>query len=212
VCSLDKRYLECKIPLGWVGSSPKSNGYSASGKIDNAEFTKDIDTAVCADFDALNLCSNIKWDGRAGSQDIFSVTLIFWESMLQSYRLQSDSMRRMAVSKLMKTLMFGAVLREMRSAKDKTPARILCLYTTIEINQCNSEWVKLAAGFFPLIRKIAKYMDKMTTRTVSKSKKHARLVLSQDDHTHFDLGMASSMIDTLNKKEKFVERLVLSES
>ncbi len=108
--------------------------------------------------------------------------------------------------------MFGAVLREIQSAKDKTPARLVCLCKTIERNQCSLQMAKLAAGLSPLIRKIAKYMEKITTRTVSKSKNRARLVLSRADHANFDLGMASSMVDALNKKEKFVERLVLSKS
>ena len=212
VCSLDKRYLDCKIPLGWVGSSPKSNGYSSSGKVSNAESIKAIDVAVCTDFKALNLCSNIKWDERAGSQDIFSVTLIFWEAMLQTYRLQSDSMRRMISSQLMKTFMFGAVLYEIQSAKNRTSVRLDYLHEAIKLNQCSLRMVILAAGLSSLTRKIAQYIDIMTTRTVSKAKKRARLFLSWDDHADFDLGMASNMVDALNKKEKFVERLVLSKS
>jgi hypothetical protein len=212
VCSMEKRYLDCEIPLGWVGSSPKSTGYSASGKVVNATPRKDIDTSSCEDFYALNSGSDIKWDTRAGRQDASSLTLLFWESMLQAYRLQQGAMRRMAGSRFVQTFMFGAVMREMRSADGKASVRLSCLCKTAELNRCSLNKVKWAAGLFPLTRRLAKWLDKMTTRPVYTSKPRVRLALRQDDYADFDLGRASAMIDALNKEKKFVERLVLSKS
>lgn len=87
VCSLEKKFLFSDMALGWVGTSPASNGF-AHGLVNSGN----LDTSVVErvmDFKTLNGKSNLSFNMRAGIMKMANVHLLFWEALLSCRKLQN---------------------------------------------------------------------------------------------------------------------------
>lgn len=82
VSSLEKKYLYSNIPLGWVGSSPKSAGMAIVSKQKRQEELKD-------DYLEKTLKSELKYSQYVGSFSFASLTLYFWGALLETFPLRN---------------------------------------------------------------------------------------------------------------------------
>lgn len=105
-CSLERRYLKSGIPLGWVGSSPKSAGLAvtsgSSGTLG----------AIKSEYLDKTRESQLKCNARIGDFAIGSCALYLWGAFLESSRLLRPHINRTLTSRTMTKLVFSAALKE----------------------------------------------------------------------------------------------------
>jgi hypothetical protein len=129
ICSLEDKYLESRIPLAWVGSSPKSNGLVYG--TDKEKFRKE---------NSLNFDSNsIKWHPLAGffnngvnDRNIHNFKMYLFESILQTRHLQKPFWAKTYNSKIFKTALFARVYAQIKKA---SPKEVVFLREIIELNK-----------------------------------------------------------------------------
>lgn len=112
ICTLETHYMESLIPLGWVGTSPKSNGFQYSASDSQG-----------GDILKSNLLStHISWHplmGRLqsdGAVKILSITSSYlYESLLQAHRMQGRAEEALYSSNIFKLVLFARMQAKMRS-------------------------------------------------------------------------------------------------
>lgn len=104
VCSLEKKYLYSDIPLGWVGSSPKSAGMAIVSKDKEQNVLKQ-------DYLTKTRHSNLLYSKKIGQFSFASITLYFWGALLATQNLRNRR-KSFIDTKLVKLLIFSAVYRE----------------------------------------------------------------------------------------------------
>ncbi|MDD3544057.1 MAG: glycosyltransferase family A protein [Kiritimatiellae bacterium] len=116
-CGLESRYLYSRIPLGWVGSSPASNGFSVSLSSNTADATEIMRNAAQSranDFFALNSKSALCYDSRLGNPRLSSTQFLFWDVLNKTATLRSKRMNRFLFSK---NILAFVTAKELESAK-----------------------------------------------------------------------------------------------
>ena len=116
-CSLDKRYLQSEMPLGWVGSSPKSAGM-AVGQLNESYANNDLRKEY------LNKIASSRLDYHpiVGSFTLNSPILYWYGAILKTQRLRSERFNSFLSSKLFGTLVFASALIDF--SKDKSQFKI----------------------------------------------------------------------------------------
>ncbi|MBT8556439.1 glycosyltransferase family 2 protein [Polynucleobacter paneuropaeus] len=110
-CSLEATYLKSYIPLGWVGSSPKSAGMAVLANTANAN-TEDQDSLriLKQDYENKIRSSNIHYDFLAGEFDFGDTSIYFWQALLKSSLLRSSNLNALIKSKYFIKIIFASVL------------------------------------------------------------------------------------------------------
>lgn len=100
-CSLEKKYVFSDIPLGWIGSSPASNGLSFSLNSNcEKETLLDSEGNPSEDYSRLNKQSKMMFDPRAGDIKYADLRLILWESILNTRKLRGILFNKLLLSKV----------------------------------------------------------------------------------------------------------------
>lgn len=112
-CSLENTYLKSYIPLGWVGTSPKSAGMAIRYDAQKGKGGSDDINGLSAlklEYEAKVAKSNFKYPHFAGNFSFGNTSIYFWQALLQTQSLRSASLNRILRSRAFKLIMFGSVL------------------------------------------------------------------------------------------------------
>jgi len=106
--SLEKKYLYTQIPLGWVGTSPKSAGLAVTK---NGLRMIDSNTSGVASVYLEKISnSRITYDPRAGDFQLGSGAVYFWQSLLKTNKLRGKIFDKFLSGKFLFTWMIASVL------------------------------------------------------------------------------------------------------
>jgi len=159
-CSLEKEYLKSYIPLGWVGSSPKSAGMAISGSHSSLSSEQDKKTSQKLKKEYLVKVSKskLKYHEWAGSFSFGSGPLYFWQALLMTQHLRSEKINNRIKSKLFKVIFFSRILYEKKfpKNKNKNKFKIEEFNKLLQINLCNKKGVFV---IFLLIAMLSKPMS-----------------------------------------------------
>lgn len=132
--SLESRYLWSELPLGWVGSSPKSAGLAIV--FNNGEDEKDSESLLRLKDEYLAKVkkSRIDYHPNAGDFAFANLSLYFWQAMLQTSALRSAWVNALLRSRLFTVWVFAGVLLEVRQTAS-TVQRLEQLQTILAVNR-----------------------------------------------------------------------------
>jgi len=101
-CSLEKIYLKTFIPLGWVGSSPKSAGLAIVAKKEELSELR---------YDYLQKIKNSKITYRCdlGDFSFGSLAAYLWQAFIQTPMLRPQKVNKILESVLFKSLVLGGI-------------------------------------------------------------------------------------------------------
>lgn len=128
-CSLEKRYLHSSIPLGWVGSSPKSAGLAVTSAV--SEDQKELKS----DYVRKTLQSPLKCNPRIGSFEVGSLGLYYWGALLESGSLQSTGWRKLMHSRFLAKVVLSAVAAHEITLSDQDSHQTQLFRQVLSINQ-----------------------------------------------------------------------------
>lgn len=110
-CSLDSRYLKSFIPLGWVGSSPKSAGMAVSFTASSIEGAAHQGLlALKLEYEKRIISSPIEYDYRAADFGFGDNAIYFWQALLRTSKLRGEVWNRFLESAFLQRLIFSSVL------------------------------------------------------------------------------------------------------
>lgn len=208
--SVENNYLDCKVPLAWVGTSPKSYavlGEIGYGRIEN-ENQEETQARIAESFN-LSFNKSHSWHELAGNMKICSAVLYYWEALLQSESIQAERVRKIVNSKIVKTLAFAGILRELKDDTKTKEQRLTWLKEICDINKCSFMQVKLAANLIvPILLIILKKMEKVKNSKFKKSPEMEYILKQTEVNKNTTIIDACNMINELNKKEKFIETFI----
>ena len=144
-CSLDSRYLKSGIPLGWIGTSPKSAGIAVGLPNDSTmqlkeEYLKKI------------TISRLPYYPLAGDFALSSQAVYFWAALLQTPHLRERWINHLLMSKIFKTLMFAGVfvnlfLPETRHKNE----RMRMFEEIVHLSHCNLILIAIISRMFRVL-------------------------------------------------------------
>ena len=116
-CKLEKKYLWCGIPLGWVGTSPKSAGHAVSQGVKKINETEDKRVDGLRDEYVKRVSnSDIKYHRLAGDFGFADTNVYFWQCLLKTSRLNKSYFDVVVGSYWFRYLFLSAVLARMSHA------------------------------------------------------------------------------------------------
>ena len=130
-CSLDNRYLKSGIPLGWIGTSPKSAGIAVAVPNDKntplkKEYLKKIDS------------SRLLYNPLAGDFALGSPAVYFWAALMQTPHLRKNWINRLLMSQTFKTFIFAGVFSDLSLPKTSNKIEKMRMFEEIiHLNCCN---------------------------------------------------------------------------
>lgn len=170
-CSLDKNYLKTFIPLGWVGSSPKSAGMAinfGAGKKQKDSEGLSVLAAIKNEYEEKVANSKYKYPDYAGDFSFGDASIYFWQALLQTQSLRSIALNRMLGSHFFKVILFGCILIRMIRQK-KLSSHQAMFMEILERNRCNYIIVYIVSLFALMGALIWKTLN-LCTRVVNKIK------------------------------------------
>jgi len=134
VFSLEASYLMSYIPLGWVGTSPKSAGMAISNEIAATE-TKELKQVY---LDKVKN-SKLQYHKLAGDFSFGVNALYFWQALLMTEALQKKWIKKKLKSSLFKHLMFSRIFytKIFCRKKIKNSFDISKYKKLLSLNDCN---------------------------------------------------------------------------
>jgi len=110
-CTLEKKYLKSNIPLGWVGSSPKSAGLAVFAADDKKQGTSANElTKLKIDYEDKINKSKFKYNSLAGDFALADLPVYFWQSLLETSPLRSDRVNNLLTSRAFRYIFFSFLL------------------------------------------------------------------------------------------------------
>jgi glycosyltransferase involved in cell wall biosynthesis len=191
-CGLEKRYLNSRIPLGWVGTSPKSAGMAITFASRDKDINKDLNMLE-ADYKKRISESPLQYDFLAGDFSMGDPTIYFWQALINTEDVGNKFLIWLIKSTPVKIIIFGIVLNnlnlESRYQKIKPMFNEL-----LRRNSCKKIYVYLVsylAFFFTIFYILFKIVRKIV-RLVSFS--NERIVMSWADNNEMNIISASLLI------------------
>lgn len=135
-CSIEKQYLKSYIPLGWIGSSPKSAGMaiiSDENKI-NPEDKEGLKNLKKEYEDKVSK-SKLKYHELAGNFSLGSHQIYFWQALLKTNILRSDKINKFLILKLFKYILMATSVNEVKKLKKRES--LIMMKEMIEKNRLN---------------------------------------------------------------------------
>lgn len=132
-CSLEKEYLKSFIPLGWVGTSPKSAGMAiVSDESKVKEEDRETISNLKKDYEKKVSDSSLKYHELAGSFSLGSLQVYFWQAFLKTNVLRGEKFNDLLMSKKFRFVLLSFALNEVkRFNKDEN---IQMMYEVISKN------------------------------------------------------------------------------
>ena len=147
ICTLESYYMESLIPLGWVGTSPKSNGfqYATSGS-EGGDILKS--NLLSSHIGWHPLMGNLQADGAV--KILSTPSSYLYESLLQTHRMQSRVGMALYSSKIFRLVFFAGMQAKMRSNGIFVGEQKEIFYDILKRNGLSREAVKVIGA--PLAR------------------------------------------------------------
>lgn len=145
-CSLESRYLKSYIPLGWVGSSPKSAGMAIAGNsiAANKDDQADIESLREVYLEKIAR-SKLQYHELAGSFSLNSAALYFWQALLMTQALRSAWINDLIASRGFRNLLFSCVLGDIKNKKesaDVKATRLKEFESLLRLNRCSISTIR----------------------------------------------------------------------
>lgn len=178
--SAEEEYLQCEIPLGWVGTSPKSFGASSALAIKTNNI-KEIQRIKKLDEDETKN-KNYPWNPLAGNQALLTVNLHLWNSLLYCDKLQDKKMKKFIRNKFVKYCMFASSYSQVQKINNPSEYQTKTEYLNeiFELNKCNPILIKFIAKF--ILPKIYKKLTKQEKRA-SKKYRNEKIISYKNNNT-----------------------------
>jgi hypothetical protein len=106
-CSLERRFLHSNMPLGWIGTSPKSAGMAISARGEGRE------SKLRDHYLGTVKNSPLRYNARAGDFSIASSCLYFWAAMLETSFLRSRLSNAVCGGRLVSKAVLAAASSEL---------------------------------------------------------------------------------------------------
>ncbi len=190
-----KKILRSEIPLGWVGTSPKT---ALREKTWN---------------------DNFKLRSETGDFNIESAELYLWDALLTIMETVPNLKIKKLFSSFLKVKMFSSILANIEYAKE--PSKYDALLKVIKVNNCNITVVKLYSKISVIYIKILNFIRcilffpwrciRYILRRIPFTKKYfiksdISLYISWNDDPNMTMQKASKMVmDLINKNINFEE-------
>jgi hypothetical protein len=205
-CSLETNYLKSYIPLGWVGSSPKSAGVAISAYGLNGG--KDTDRQ---DLDSLKIeyeekvaRSNLQYHYFAGDFAIGSIPIYLWQALLKTSALRNQLINRLLTCWVLKLILFSSAQLHVTKSIQPNRSDQNMVRQLLHRNHCNYRLVRvLSFGFLVLIalRKTISTPLKAVRRSYRIiTKKHIKLTIRRENEPDITIADASKI--ALHKARK----------
>lgn len=146
-CSIESGYLKSYIPLGWVGTSPKSAGMAishAARKSENPSVETNGLTTLKKEYEEKIAKSNFKYPNYAGDFSFGNTSIYFWQALLQTKSLRHSVLNRVINSQVFKILMFSGVLFDLIRRRKLSTHRYMYM-EILRRNHCNFVLVLLTS-------------------------------------------------------------------
>lgn len=160
-CILEKKYLFSYIPLGWVGTSPKSAGLAISHDAApelRAVYLEKIKKSKL-------LCHPLVGDFRLSSSPLY-----FWGALLQSHALYKHHVCNYVSSLFVKYVVISSVLTRISGRQDAEITA--CWENLVRINHCSIPFLKIMNVFLRFLCRIhsrARQMSRMCYKLSGKA-------------------------------------------
>lgn len=144
-CSLEGHYLKSHIPLGWVGTSPKSAGMAVSfgSSNDGGKGQSELDQ-LKIEYEKKIVRSELQYHPLAGDFAFGDGSIYFWQALLKTESLRSSTSNRFFKSQSFKVVMFGVVLANLRKSA-RLAAKSLMFGEILKRNSCNPVLVSIVS-------------------------------------------------------------------
>ncbi len=197
-CSLEKNYLKSYIPLGWVGSSPKSAGMALGSqnkgfRNEDAEILKKLEQEYIEKIKK----SKLKYNKLAGDFSFGDLSLYFWQAFLETPLLRAKKINKFLVSRPFKYIFFSTLLTRLWIGKDHLSKKEQ-FNEIVKINECSLlliQFITILFIFLVLIYKsinLAFRVVRKLYRTFSSSTIH--VYFNRSDNQNLTIQEASEMV------------------
>jgi len=207
------------VPLGWVGSSPKSAGLAITSlnvyKKNKNKAAGELEK-VSVEYKEKILKSNLKFNSLAGDFSFGSCILYFWQALMQTQNLRRSIFNRLIFSKLFKTIMFSRVLLEMKRARNTSLGeRCKKLKRIVDINNCNYSMVQFLSkiscpeiiSMFTSVSFF--YFFRLFSKTPAHKKEIANFRVNYSENQDIGMLKASELIYNIVSEKKIIKSLDL---
>lgn len=145
-CSLESKYLKSYIPLGWVGSSPKSAGMAIdrNTKAANKDDQADIELLRKVYLEKI-ASSKLQYNELAGLFSLNSAALYFWQALLMTRTLRSSRINDFIVSRGFRILLFACVLDDIKNKNERgdvKATRLKEFESLLCLNRCSVSTIR----------------------------------------------------------------------
>lgn len=198
-CSLEKKYLKSYIPLGWVGSSPKSAGMAIFSDIDKAS-KSDLKTIsdLRAEYKEKVNKSKIKYHELAGDFSFGNLSIYFWQALLITSSLRKVWTKKLLTSKPFRILLFSTIRSEDKREENSSKFKHL-----IRTNNLSLRTVSITICFFNLIR-VFWYVVQLFWRVIRKLSFKISYTQYWDNGSEIDMLKVSSEIKDKLKAQNWI--------
>jgi hypothetical protein len=202
--SLSPIYLKSYIPLGWVGTSPKSAGMSIVSASKKEDQDEEI-MSLAAEYNDKVSKSALEYHERAGDFSLGSLPVYFWQALLMTSSLRPEKTNKMLSSKFAAYVVTSAALSEMvrlRRGRKYT----LRLEAVLDTNDLSPVLVRILAPVLRILRILALIIRvfQQTARYVLRSGYYLKLRRNRGQFA--DLGIADQIVGSkVQKMYKFGE-------
>ncbi len=187
-CSLETEYLKSYIPLGWVGSSPKSAGMAIFSDVDKADKNDQEGIRILKlQYQQKVKNSNLRYHELAGSFSFGNSALYFWQALLMTSCLRIERLNSFLISRSFKTIFFSSILSKSNN--------LLEFKKILLLNSCN--YLVIRSGSFAVyIIKILWIVPSLLYRVVRKiymilGKSRIVYMNTWSGNDHIDMAVAS---------------------
>lgn len=194
-CSLDSDYVYSFMPLGWVGTSPKSAGMAISApSTDSAELRDTYLDKVSS--------SKFEYSSQVGPFSLGSAELYLWGALLQTQALRGGGWNKLLQSK---PLMYGIFCAVYSSMQKSSREKISALLLLVEQNNCSCSLVRILLPFWACVRQSMRILKKICNKFKKRKQKAVNLYLEQDNF--ISMQRASSQIVSRAKKNNLLQTM-----
>lgn len=149
-CSLEEQYVKSFIPLGWVGTSPKSAGMAI---VSDENKVKDEDKKTIVnlkkEYEKKVSDSSLKYHELAGSFSLGSLQVYFWQAFLKTNILRSAKLNHLLMSNWFRFVLLSFAYNEVKSIKKQENLHMM--NEVIKKNNFNIFLVKIISHICKLI-------------------------------------------------------------
>lgn len=209
-CSLEKKYLKSLIPLGWVGSSPKSAGLAVTANLmmDKRKETDGQFDTVRKDYIQKTSNSKLSYHPLAGDFSFGSCIIYFWGALLSTCQLRKNYINTFLKSRIFKNLLFAGVMAEIKKSKIENRRHKICMCKElIELNKCNYKIASLLSILFPVFYKIRAGINKINNIPYKLCYREIKYLEKWSTNPGNTMINSSRRINELIKEKKYLESI-----